>query len=121
MARSMIEGARLRRVVQEDAEENLMQYQATTSTVTLNQNSPPVISIDPSTSAVNVVMYTPSPTSVSPFYIIINRAAATGTLVIKQADGSTTVATVAVGKVGIVVWDGTTTSTAVGWRGSSLP
>lgn len=113
--RDNIEGARLRKVVQEDGETNLMSLQTVTATFTVTPNHPPVISLDPGTSAINVVMYTPSPAQISPQYWIINRAAATGTLVVKQADGSTTVFTVAVGKIGIVMWDGVT------WRGSSLP
>jgi hypothetical protein len=113
--RDNIEGARLRRTVQEDAETNLMQVQATTTAFTLSVNSPPVISIDPGVSAVNITMYAPVPPNLSPQYLIINRAAATGTLVIKQTDGSTTAATIAVGKMGIVAWDGTA------WRASSLP
>ena len=120
--RSNVEGIRMRRTVQEDAEGNLMQYIATgAGPITLTPNSPPVLSFDPGVAAVNVVMYTPVPAAVSPMYIIVNRAAATGTLVIKQADGATTAGTIAVGKIGIIVWDGTTTGNTVGWRASSLP
>lgn len=117
MARANIEGARLRKTVQEDAEGNLMQIMTTgAGPITLTANSPPVLSFDPATSAVNVVMYTPVPASVSPMHFIINRAAATGTLVMKQPDGSTTFATIATaGKIGIVMWDGAL------WKGSSLP
>jgi len=117
MARENIEGARLRKTVQEDAEGGLIQYMTTgAGPITLNANSPPILSFDPGVAAVNVVFYAPSPTAVSPMYIIINRAAATGTLVLKQSDGSTTFATVATaGKIGLAVWDG------VIWRGTSLP
>src|SRR5215469_3845135 len=113
MARENIEGARLRRTVQEDAEGGLMQFMATgAGPITLTANSPPILSFDPGVAAVNVVFYTPIPAAVSPMYIIINRAAATGTLVLKQADGSTTFATIATaGKIGIAVWDGAL------WRG----
>jgi len=113
--RDNIEGARLRKVVQEDAETNLLSMQTVSGTYTVTPNHPPTISLDPGVAAINVVMYTPNPASISPAYNIINRAAATGTLVVKQADGSTTVFTCAVGKIGIVMWDGVT------WRGSSLP
>jgi len=115
--RSNVEGVRMRKTVQEDAEGGLMQIMTTgAGPITLNANSPPVLSFDPGVAAVNVVFYTPSPAAVSPMYIIINRAAATGTLVLKQADGSTTFATIATaGKIGIAVWDGAL------WRGSSLP
>lgn len=117
MARTNIEGARLRKTVQEDAEGNLVQYLTTgAGPITLTPNSPPVLSFDPGVAAVNVVMYTPAPAAVAPMYVIINRAAATGTLVMKQPDGSTTFATIATaGKIGLVVWDGVT------WRGTSLP
>jgi hypothetical protein len=75
-----------------------------------------LLSFDPGVAAVNVVFYTPSPAAVCPMYMIVNRATATGTLVLKQPDGSTTFATIATaGKIGIAVWDGAT------WRGSSLP
>jgi hypothetical protein len=117
--RSNIEGVRMRRTLQEDAETSLMQFGPAAATVTLGPNSPPVISLDPGVAAINVVMYAPGattfPAQISPMYTIINRAAATGTLVMKQSDGSTTFATIAVGKMGIVAWDG------VVWRGSSLP
>ena len=117
MPRSNIEGARFRRTVQEDAEGNLMQIMATgAGPITLSPNSPPVLSFDPGVAAVNVVFYTPAPGAVSPMYFIINRAGATGTLVLKQSDGATTFATIATaGKIGIAMWDGTI------WRGSSLP
>jgi hypothetical protein len=113
--RDNIEGARLRKVVQEDGESNLMSLQTVAGTYTVTPNHPPVISLDPGVAAINTVMYAPSPAQISPQYWIINRAAATGTLVVKQSDGSTTVFTVAVGKIGIVMWDG------ILWRGSSLP
>jgi len=117
MARSNIEGVRMRKTVQEDAEGNLIQYMTTgAGPITINPNMPPILSFDPGVAAVNVVFYTPAPTVVSPMYVIINRAGATGTLVLKQADGSTTFATIATaGKIGIAVWDGAL------WRGSSLP
>lgn len=115
--RNNIEGARLRKTVQEDAEGNLIQYITTgAGPITITPNSPPVLSFDPATAAVNVVFYTPAPGAVAPMYFIVNRAAATGTLVLKQPDGSTTFATIATaGKMGIALWDGAT------WRGSSLP
>jgi hypothetical protein len=115
--RSNIEGVRMRKTVQEDAESNLVQYMTTgAGPITITPNSPPILSFDPGVAAVNVVFYTPNPAQVCPMYTIINRAAATGTLVLKQADGSTTFATVATdGKIGVAVWDGAT------WRGSSLP
>jgi hypothetical protein len=48
-------------------------------------------------------------------YMLVNRAAATGTLVVKQTDGTTTAATIAAGKMGILLWNG------VNWSASSLP
>jgi hypothetical protein len=112
---SRLDNARVRRAVREDAEQSVMQIIASTAAQTLTQNSPNVISIDPGVSAPNVVMYTPVPANMCYQHTIINRAAATGTLVVKQADGSTTVFTVGVGKIGQVAWDG------IIWRGSSLP
>jgi hypothetical protein len=121
--RSNIEGARMRKTVQEDAETNIVQYLTTgAGPITITQNSPGVLSFDPATSAVNVVMYVPVPSNVSVQHTIINRAAATGTLVVKQADGSTTAGTIAVGKPGIAVWNGNPTSpTTSGWVVSSFP
>jgi len=117
MARTNIEGARLRRAVQEDAETNLVEYLTTgAGPITISPNSPPLLAFDPGVAAVNIVFYTPVPPQAAPMYYIVNRAAATGTLVLKQPDGSTTFATIATaGKIGIALWDGVT------WRGSSLP
>lgn len=71
--------------------------------VVLDIASPTLQMLDPGVSARNVQM--PAVTK-GLMFIIFNYAAATGTLVVKKVDGTTTIGTVAIGKMALVFSDG---------------
>lgn len=74
-----------------------------TGNVILDAQSPTFQMLDPVTTARNVQM---PAVEKGLTFILFNSAAATGTLVVKKVDGTTTIGTVAIGKMAIVFSDG---------------